>query len=347
MLKLSHISARKSLSLIAFAIVVSNAIPPLKAQADQLNASVERGVSQMGQSNYDAAVRSFNEAIGMNQENPTAFLKRGICLFELGKYELAIKDFNEVLQQDKDNTDAHLFKGASQAKLGRDPLAIKSFALAIKCEPGLADAYKGRAVRGGARLRTNGESSRSYPGKDEMLIKRSGNYIWLGSNDNGLADFRAALNLDGGGNGPAEFNGGVAYSGINTPEETANDLSNAIKANPKNVETRQARATVYMGLQDPKKAIEDLNDAIEMDPRNDASYYKRAKAYEQTGNITKAVEDYTRALDINPQSRYYLARAYAYHQLKKPDLAKEDIKNARAVDATVPKKLVFPDQTTY
>jgi tetratricopeptide (TPR) repeat protein len=301
----------------------------------------------MGASNYEAAIKSFDEAIGMNQENTMAFLKRGISFYETGKYDLAIKDFNAVLKKDSDNTDAHLFKGASLAKQGRDPLAVRSFSRAIKCEPALADAYNGRKVSRGARLRSNGGGARSYPGKDEMLIKRGESYIWLGSNDNGLADFRTALNLGSNGAGPAQFDSGVAYSGINTQEETALDLSNSIKANPKNVETHQARASVYMGLKDPKKAVEDLNDAIEMDPRSDASYYKRGKAYEQLGNVTKAIEDYTRAVDLNPQSRYYLARAYAYHQLNKPDLAKADIKNARSVDATVPRRLVFPDQTSY
>jgi len=337
----------QKVALIAFSTLVPYTIPYLASQADEMNEAVERGIAQMGQSNYDAAVRSFDEAVGTNQGNTTAFLKRGVCFFELGKYEMAIKDFNEVLKTDRDNADAHLFKGASQAKLGRDPLAIKSFELAIKCEPGLADAYNGRKVGGGAKVRVNGGSARSYPGNDEMLIKRGESYIWLGSNDNGLSDFRAALNLGPHGPRPAQFTRGVAYSGINTPEETATDLTNVIAANPNNVETRQARATVYMGLKNPKKAIGDLNDAIDMDPRNDASYYKRAKAYEQLGDITKAIEDYTRAVDLNPQSRYYLARAYAYHQLNKPDLAKADIKNARSVDATVPRRLVFPDQSSY
>jgi Tfp pilus assembly protein PilF len=85
-----------------------------------------------------------------------------------------------------------------------------------------------------------------------------------------------------------------------------------------------------------KPKIEEISNAIRLDPKNAASYYRRANLYEQAGDFQRAKSDFTDAIRIEPMnSQFYLARARLYANHGDKVLAEADEKQARFVDPKV------------
>lgn len=85
-----------------------------------------------------------------------------------------------------------------------------------------------------------------------------------------------------------------------------------------------------------KPKIEELSNAIKLDPKNAAYYYKRANLYQQAGDFQKAKSDFTDSIRIEPMnSQFYLARARLYADHGDKVLAEADEKQARFVDPKV------------
>jgi tetratricopeptide (TPR) repeat protein len=308
-----------------------------------INDAFDRGSAQMVSMNYNAAILSFDEAIGANQEFSDAFFKRGQCYLYLKNYDKAVTDFNNVLKREPRNADALLYRGTSYANIGDDGSAIRDYGKALQIKPDLAQAYV--ETSGGAqgprqgRLRRN-RSAGADQSSGELVIKRGNAFIKLGQNDRAVQDFLAAMKT--GSDTQAAYPGrGLASVAKSRKGEAEHDGDlPLVRADG---HTFQLKASAYLNVKQPKKAIEDLNDALEVDPQNDSYYFRRGCAYEELGNLTRACEEYSHAAYINPQAKYFLARAHCYHQMNKPVLASADIRHARQLNPRIPRRIIFKD----
>ena len=115
---------------------------------------------------------------------------------------------------------------------------------------------------------------------------------------------------------------GLAYMGLDRPDDALSDFSNAIDLDEKNPEYYLHRARLYADLKQYRKARTDFDEAIKLAPRNTAGYEGRGLVALASGDRTQAIEDYETVLSLEPRNWDALYRlGLAYKGAKKDDAA--------------------------
>ena len=70
---------------------------------------------------------------------------------------------------------------------------------------------------------------------------------------------------------------------------------------PQQAEPLLARAQSYLALDKPREAANDLDEAVQAEPQNAQAWITRGLAYERLGDRTKAASSYARAISIQPK----------------------------------------------
>jgi len=313
---------------LALALGLSFHLQP--ALADYQSPAFDKGRAKMAAGDFDGAVNSFAEAIGMNDQEPKGYLMRGQCFYKLQNYKLAIQDMDKALQLAPNNVRALLVRGSCKANLGQDDEAVSDYVAAIRLEPNLGKRY---FQNGGpnvtAAADNNASDTAGNGGKKKRRRAKENAFGKLASNTSDHpdenVDGHADLRLHAVGDYKKAMN--IVYpKGM---DAVANSNEPAVPGSGE-----------FQG--DARKALLDLNEVIRNDPNNPTSYYKRAKALQKLGRVDDALKDYDQAIARDPQkSQYYIGRASVFFQLSKPLLVEGEIARARAVDPEVPAKVRF------
>jgi tetratricopeptide (TPR) repeat protein len=88
------------------------------------------------------------------------------------------------------------------------------------------------------------------------------------------------------------------------------------------------RSNAYLGLQQPDKALADLTKATELWPKLYDVWAWRAGFYRDRQQWDKAAADFSKVIELNPTCWAWFDRAIAHVQLKKPDRAVADLREA-------------------
>jgi tetratricopeptide (TPR) repeat protein len=112
---------------------------------DFLEAWNNRGAALFELSRYEEAIASFEKAIELNPKEPKAWNDRGIALSELEQYEEAIASHEKAIELSPNYPSAWNNKGFGLSKLGRYKEAILSYRKAIELEPGKALTWFNKA----------------------------------------------------------------------------------------------------------------------------------------------------------------------------------------------------------
>lgn len=134
---------------LAVAFAVAESLTISSAALAYNNPALIRGKDAMATGNWDGAVSSFGEALGMNPTDPEALSLRGACFYKMGNYKLAIEDLDNSLQYAPNNLRGLLLRGTCHAQLGHDAMAIIDYEQAIRMDPSLAKKFfQARSNRG-------------------------------------------------------------------------------------------------------------------------------------------------------------------------------------------------------
>jgi tetratricopeptide (TPR) repeat protein len=184
--------------------------------------------------------------------------------------------------------------------------AIADLVEAIKLDPGLAEAYKTRALfrgmngdRDGA-IADLGEAIRLDPNDTQSLISRGQAYVRKGDPDRAIADYDAVIRLDPK-NATAYMSRGNAYQGKRDYDRAVADLSEAIRIDPKYQTAYFFRGNAYLAKSDNDRAIADHSEVIRLDPKSTTSYARRGMAYAAKGDRDRAITDFRKALELTPK----------------------------------------------
>jgi tetratricopeptide (TPR) repeat protein len=121
----------------------------------------------------------------------------------------------------------------------------------------------------------------------------------------------------------------VAQDDSNWIEESINEYSRAIEANPKNISAYIGRGSFYYDLGEYELAITDFTVALKLDSLDDEIYNDRGNAFRRLGEHDLAMSDFNRALELDPQDAgTYNSRGNAYADLGDYDLALGDYDRA-------------------
>jgi tetratricopeptide (TPR) repeat protein len=326
---------------------------------------VDTGKGRMSHGDWDGAVQSFNEAIGLTAGSSNLYFLRGQSFFHMKSYDLALGDFDHAIQLDASNSDALTWRGTTHSKLGHDELAIKDFAQAIRVNPQLAKNYfqAKTEARDTLHVQTvHGAGNVPYQAYNAGGVgsNRSTSQVAArGQDDRTIGLYKEAMSrvypdgLNGQAKLPAEAPA-VSSTAMTTTssEQNSSATENADKhagdsSTEKNSHKRHEKNAKELGNMQKnterdkaKKEIADYSEAIRRDGSSAADYFHRGRAYQRLENYDSAIADFSSAISLLPQnSQFYLARASVYVLMKKPLMAKADIENARSVDPTVPEKV--------
>lgn len=343
--------------------------------ADYENPAFTRGMGRMAHKDYDGAILSFTEAIGLNATNPKNYLARGKCFASMHNYDLAIQDFNKSLEYAPNDSEAYLWRGTAHANLGKDDFAIKDYEQAIKLDPALADRFFGQTGNSGPKheqgqiILHNGSaqiigSGKSYENKEvntnairdykqamtRVYPQASGNVDSAVTEIHGQSPAGSRLRKQALQQNPSadlhadsENNADVSSDQSLKPARNKR-ITESLDADPNRGEFGALPGTRQFGG-NPQKRIENMNEAIASDARNPENFFKRAKAYQKLMDVGKAISDYNEAIRLGPnQFKYYLGRASLFHQLGKTALVQADIEQARRCNPDLPQKISFQGQ---
>ncbi len=86
------------------------------------------------------------------------------------------------------------------------------------------------------------------------------------------------------------------------------ELTDAIRANPKDAQAYFARGCVWNMQHQYDRAIADLDAAIRLDPWRADAYAQRGNCWADKGNQDRAITDFTTAIRLDPQGRAWRYR---------------------------------------
>jgi tetratricopeptide (TPR) repeat protein len=355
-----------SYAMVALTSALMTGWISLPAAFASLDESVaDTGKTRMSHGDWDGAVQSFNEAIGLTAGSSNLYFLRGQSFFHMKNYDLALGDFDHSIQLDPSNSDALTWRGTTQSKLGHDDLAIKDFAQAIRVNPQLAKNYFQAKPEAKETLHVqtvNGAGGIPYqPYNSGGVIgnRATRQFTARGQDDHTIGLYKEAMSLvyPDGLNGQAKLSADApavsatamtsANSGQNSSAADNFDKQGSDLSTEKTSHKRHEKNAKELGEMQKdaardkaKKEVADYSEAIRRDGSSAADYFHRGRAFQRLENYDSAVADFSNAISLSPQSsQFYLARASVYVLMKKPLMAKADIENARSVDPTVPEKV--------
>jgi tetratricopeptide (TPR) repeat protein len=195
---------------------------------------------------YDALI-GFTACIRLRPDFPWPYNNRGTVHHRLGQNDLAVADFTAALAHNADYPDAHANRALAYLALGKTDRALEDFTRAIALDPDHATAYAGRA---------------------EIYRTRK-------EHDLAARDYTRLLAL-GGDRAPLLEKRVAAYRALKRTDEAIGDYAQLLALNPKNLQTRVARAELLLEQGRYAEARDDLTFILKAAPRAAGIWRARA-----------------------------------------------------------------------
>ena len=235
---------------------------------------------KMDDKKYREVIHFCDEALKINKNLPEAYEFRGNAKYELEEYDTALEDFNELIKREPD--DAQHYYDRSWIYHGLNDLenAIIDISKALEIEPKTSLFYyeKGRfeywAERYKEAISDLTKGIELKPTENKYLI-RGYCYLELGMNNEALADYNSAIEIDSE-YAVAYYRRGLLYKNLDRLDIAEKDLKKAIELYPEYdvAMTELGFVRIQLGKKD---SMTYFNKAIKVKPC-DINYYLRVKA---------------------------------------------------------------------
>ena len=120
---------------------ISESLTELIADANNAQSFYDRGLIELGQENWSAALTYFKKAAEKNPQDANAWSNAGYCYGELGRGRKAIEACKQAIKIKPDYAEAHYGLGAAYGMLDRWQETIEPYKQAIRIKPDYADAH--------------------------------------------------------------------------------------------------------------------------------------------------------------------------------------------------------------
>jgi len=335
-------------------------------------ALVKRGVDAREAGQLTKAKAFFDQAIDMNPFEKSAWFLRGVVFSNMREFWKAAADFTHVIRGSPDSPVGYYFRADCYQQLGEHEKAIEDLtriidlhprlvALNYVCETGrLRDHFEGKDVvvvdladayylRAQSRLSAGDLTGASADLTEVMKLDPSDKVAFsqnadialaLGKSRKAIGDYDKAIE-----NSPRDWQAyhqrAEAYERLGTFDKAIEDYTKIISLNPKDSGAYLLRARLYDKLNLPAEAIADYTTIITLNPTDDDAYRCRGLSYSKTKQYEKAIQDFTKAIALDPANKgsCYEARANAYKQLGKGDMA---LKDTQAADLASGERVTDP-----
>ena len=278
---------------------------------------------------YNKAIQDYTEVIKLDSKNISAYRERGKCYDALSQYEAALKDCEKVLQLDpsdksvehmrlllieklKPIAEVYYNDGITDLNKKNYSKAIKNFSRVIELNPTFADAYikRGRCYYEVKQYKSASEDlEQAYklaPNDEHIRSMHKILHEGLAASNGGKAALKTALKAAFKEESKPSlaakdyYNDGITNLNERNYSKALENLSRAIKLDPKYIDAYGKRAMVYAQNEQYDKAILDYTKVIELDSENNSGYHERGMCYYILGQHKNALEDINKAVKLNP-----------------------------------------------
>src|SRR5512143_2663253 len=97
--------------------------------------------TKMKAGSYEEAVKDFDEALKVRQDDPEVWYNRGNAFYRLGKLKEALQSYMKAVQLKPDFAQAHYNAGLVLTSLGRWDEAIEAYQRTVAIDPKHAKAW--------------------------------------------------------------------------------------------------------------------------------------------------------------------------------------------------------------
>ncbi len=218
------------------------------------NALTSKGIDIAGDTNNEAAIVIFDEAIKLDKLNDVAYAKLGAIYDANGQNAKAIQHYEKALGMNSQYTDLHTPLGLAYLEAGEIAAAESSLQKAVAAGVDTADT---RYLKGMVALKQN-KNAEAATAFEQTLQLNNGfamaNYYRgqaldrLGQDEQAIAAYNAAL-VGEPTFGPAAFDLGVAYYNRGDYTNAAATYETAIKIEPANSQAHANLASTYRQLE--------------------------------------------------------------------------------------------------
>ncbi len=254
-------------------------------------------------------VRAFlEEALPLVAPSTVAeFIKRGEHHYGADRLDQALADFTEVLRREPGHAYAMSSRGWVSYKKGDEATSLAAFDAAIKADPTMLYAYRGRAM---VHLDS---------GEPELAITDLTHAITNATEQEELAEFYNQR--------------GVAYSRMSDTERALSDFERAIDSNAEHAWAHGNRGNMLIDLGQYEKALSALAEARKLDPNESEFSSMMGRASHHLGNHEQALSLYSEAIGTNPhEAEYFIEQAKCLAALSRYDDAGTSLRAAIEID---------------
>ena len=302
------------------ALVVILSLSGVAASADPAEEAYREGVSAFGKQDYDAAIRSFTDALRQNPQHANAYVYRGCAYYQKGDPGKAIADLTEAIRLDPTLVGAFRARAGAYSARGEFDKAIADYTQALRLDPQSAQFY---------------------------YLLRGEAYLSKGDYDKAIADYSQAIRLQ-----PklaaCYYGRAVAYGAKRQYDRLLADCAEAIRLNPKYSGAYLVRGQAYQDMRQYAQAIADYTEAVRLSPdylpcRNNLAWLLATCPEASFRDGKRAIEHATRACELTQwkvcDCLDTLAAAYA--EVGKFDKAIELAQKASDLAATPARREIY------
>ncbi|MBL7893563.1 MAG: tetratricopeptide repeat protein [Bacteroidia bacterium] len=210
-------------------------------------AAYDKGISNVGENEYDRALNDFNIALQMNPGSVKAYTNRANIYGLKNQFDLALSDYSKALQLDSTDTKTFFNRGITYSLMKQFDKAIADYTKVLQKQPDLNSAKQNRAYA----------------------------YIENGNYEKGIRDLSELIAL----NPVADyyFYRGLAYNRTGENEKALADYTTYIQSNPNNPNAYFNRSVINKAMGKYRDALADAIKAESMGYKVESSYMNELK----------------------------------------------------------------------
>jgi tetratricopeptide (TPR) repeat protein len=277
---------------------------------------------------HDDAIIDYTEALRLDSKDALAYYHRGLAYVARQDFDLAIADFTESLKLHPKNAEVWYHRGLAYRVRHKYDKAIADFTQALKIDPLHAEA--GNRREEAARVKAERPKVEDRHGAGH--VNKAQSSFDKGEFEHAIAQYTTALKHDPNNRDTYQARA-LAYEQTGDLDKALADYTEVLRLDPRDPHGFQFRGSVYHRRGDFDRAIADFTQALKLEPESAFAYYNRGLAFVAKDEYPKAIADFTRALKLDPQ--YAVAFGYrgqAYRLNGEYDKAIADCNEALRLD---------------
>ncbi|MCL2933559.1 MAG: tetratricopeptide repeat protein, partial [Trichodesmium sp. MAG_R03] len=245
-----------------------------KCRQQAVNILHKRGLIKLQKRDHTGALKEYNQAIFLEQNNSLLYHNRAIVIAQMGNLKGAIENFKKALELNPKDLQIYNNLGAAYVELGEFNQAIELFSQALKLD--------------------------SQDSQDSQIYQNLGVVCFKAGDQQGaIAYYNQAIKLNP--NKPeAYYNRGIAYRFLGDNQDAINDFTKVLKLNPKVVDAYTQRGIARFEIKDVEGAIADFDEAIKLHPKHSEAIYNRAIIRRLNKDNQGSLDDFNQVIQLHP-----------------------------------------------